>query len=75
MPLALGNMTLPLTDIFIDSLSICSGRGAETTVRVLKNRYSGELGIACHLKYDLQTCQFHETAIETEPEFDATTDF
>jgi twinkle protein len=44
-----------------------------TTVRVLKNRYSGSLGIAGHLKYDINTCKFHET--EEEPEFDATTDF
>ena len=25
-----------------------------TTLRVLKQRYSGETGIACHLKYDLE---------------------
>ena len=44
-----------------------------TTVRVLKNRYSGETGIACNLSYDLNTCQFNET---TPPkEFDPTTDF
>lgn len=42
-----------------------------TTVRVLKNRYSGEVGVACQLNYDLNTCRFHETetAIESEPEF------
>ena len=44
-----------------------------TTVRVLKNRYSGEVGEACQLNYDLNTCKFNETAIERE--FDATTDF
>ena len=44
-----------------------------TTVRVLKNRYSGETGIACTLTYDLNTCKFNET--EPEPEFDPTTDF
>ena len=44
-----------------------------TTVRVLKNRYSGETGVACMLDYDLNTCKFHET--QAEPEFDATTDF
>ena len=49
-----------------------SGSGT-TTVRVLKNRYSGEVGVACHLDYDLSTCKFNET--EAEPEFDATTDF
>ena len=44
-----------------------------TTVRVLKNRYSGEVGVACNLKYDLSTCKFNET--QPEPEFDPTTDF
>ena len=44
-----------------------------TTLRVLKQRYSGETGIACHLKYDLETCTFTEH--EAEKEFDATTDF
>jgi twinkle protein len=47
--------------------------GSNTTVRVLKNRYSGEVGIACNLSYDLSTCKFNET--EAEEEFDATTDF
>jgi len=47
--------------------------GSDTTVRVLKNRYSGEVGIACHLKYDLSTCKFNET--EYEEEFDPSTDF
>ena len=46
---------------------------ASTTVRVLKNRYSGEVGVACNLKYDLNTCRFTEH--EVEPEFDPTTDF
>ena len=44
-----------------------------TTVRVLKNRYSGETGIACTLTYDLDTCKFNET--EPEREFDPATDF
>ena len=47
--------------------------GSDTTVRVLKNRYSGAVGLACTLKYDLSTCKFHET--EHEEEFDPTTDF
>ena len=47
--------------------------GGLTTVRVLKNRYSGETGIACTLKYNLETCKFNET--EPEREFDPTTDF
>ena len=51
-----------------------SGNGnSATTVRILKNRYSGETGIACTLTYDLDTCKFNET--EPEREFDPTTDF
>mgnify|MGYP000134323545 CR=1 FL=1 len=46
--------------------------GSTTTVRVLKNRYSGEVGVACHLDYDLDTCKFTETEAN---DFDATTDF
>ena len=46
---------------------------SDTTVRVLKNRYSGETGVACQLSYDLSTCKFNET--QYKPEFDATTDF
>jgi twinkle protein len=47
--------------------------GGSTTVRVLKNRYSGETGVACQLDYDLSTCRFNEH--EVEPEFNPTTDF
>ena len=46
---------------------------SSTTVRVLKNRYSGEVGIAAQLTYDLDTCKFNET--EPDEEFDPTTDF
>ena len=46
---------------------------SDTTVRVLKNRYSGETGVSCRLSYDLSTCKFNET--QAEPDFDATTDF
>ena len=46
-----------------------------TTVRVLKNRYSGEVGVACELTYDLSTCRFNENETETEPEFNPATDF
>ena len=46
---------------------------SDTTVRILKNRYSGEVGVACNLSYDLSTCKFNET--QAEPEFDPTTDF
>jgi twinkle protein len=44
-----------------------------TTVRILKNRYSGEVGVACNLEYDLSTCKFHET--EADDDFDPNTDF
>jgi twinkle protein len=47
--------------------------GSSTTVRVLKNRYSGEVGVACQLSYDLNTCKFNET--ESDVDFDPTTDF
>jgi twinkle protein len=47
--------------------------GNPTTVRVLKNRYSGEVGVACELTYDLNTCRFNEH--ETESQFNPTTDF
>ena len=47
--------------------------GGSTTVRVLKNRYSGETGVACNLEYDLDTCKFIEH--EPEKEFDPSTDF
>ena len=38
-----------------------------TTIRVLKNRFSGETGVACHLHYDKETCRLAE---ETNPLFD-----
>jgi twinkle protein len=47
--------------------------GSDTTVRVLKNRYSGEVGVACKLSYDLNTCKFKET--EADEEFNPSTDF
>jgi len=47
--------------------------GSSTTVRVLKNRYSGETGVACTLTYDLETCKFNET--EPKEEFNPSTDF
>ena len=48
-------------------------KSGSTTVRVLKNRYSGEVGVAAQLTYDLDTCKFNET--EPEQEFDPATDF
>ena len=47
--------------------------GNPTTVRVLKNRYSGEVGVACTLTYDLNTCRFTEHEAETK--FNPATDF
>ena len=49
--------------------------GNSTTCRILKNRNSGEVGIACQLNYDLSTCKFEQTTITNDTEFDATTDF
>ena len=51
-----------------------SSKRDHTIVRVLKNRYSGEVGIATELVYNLDTCSFTEHAI-TEQHFDPTTDF
>ena len=49
-----------------------SGASA-TTVRIIKNRYSGETGVACTLSYNLDTCKFNET--QPTKDFDPTTDF
>ncbi len=46
-----------------------------TTVRVLKNRYSGEVGVACELYYDLNTCRFTENETQEPPVFNPATDF
>ena len=46
---------------------------SSTIVRVLKNRYSGETGIACNIGYNLSTCRFTENEITTD--FDPQTDF
>ena len=47
--------------------------GGVTTIRVLKNRYSGETGVACTLTYNLETCKFEET--KGESQFEPATDF
>jgi twinkle protein len=51
--------------------------GDATTLRVLKNRLSGEVGIACQLKFDIETCNFIETEFDEtkNEEFDPATDF
>ena len=33
---------------------------SDTTLRVIKDRYSGQTGIACKLTYDLSSCRFNE---------------
>ena len=43
-----------------------------TILRLLKNRYSGEVGVACQLKYNKETCKYDET---TDPIFNPSTDF
>ena len=43
-----------------------------STLRVLKNRYSGDTGVAASLKYDKNTCKFNET---TDNIFSASTGF
>ena len=42
-----------------------------TTLRVLKNRFSGETGVACNLLYDKETCRLSE---DTNPLFEDTED-
>jgi len=49
------------------------GGRSPTTIRILKNRYSGETGTCGTLDYNLNTCRFTEN--EAEPEFNPSTDF
>jgi len=51
-----------------------TSKQAVTTVRIIKNRYSGECGVATQLSYNLDTCSFTENEIKTE-DFDPATDF
>ena len=46
-----------------------------TTVRILKNRYSGETGTAGELTYDINTCRFTENEITEPPVFNPATGF
>ena len=46
-----------------------------TTLRIIKNRYSGETGFAGKIKYNLSTSRFTEHETETTPIFDPSTDF
>jgi twinkle protein len=49
------------------------GGRSPTTVRILKNRYSGETGTCGTLDYNLNSCRFTEH--EAQPEFNPATDF
>ncbi len=44
-----------------------------STLRVLKNRYNGSVGVASTLSYNEDTCKFEE--VDNEPEFNPSTDF
>jgi len=60
------------------ALEVDQQSGAErklTTVRILKNRYSGEVGVACQLSYDLNTCRFIEHETTESPVFNPAKDF
>ena len=46
-----------------------------TTLRIIKNRYSGETGFAGKIKYDLSTSRFTEHETTTTPIFDPSSDF
>jgi twinkle protein len=50
------------------------GGRSPTTVRILKNRYSGETGTCGTLDYNLNTCRFTEHEAQPEP-FNPATDF
>ena len=45
------------------------------TIRIIKNRYSGETGFAGKIKFDLTTSRFTEYETTEPPVFDATKDF
>ena len=48
----------------------------KTTLRVLKNRFSGETGVACNLIYDKETCRLSEdTNPLSEDTEDTATDY
>ena len=46
-----------------------------TTLRIIKNRYSGETGFAGKIKYNLDTSRFTEHETTTTPIFDPNSDF
>jgi len=60
------------TVLSLESNSQDSTNDRLTTLRILKNRYSGETGIAASLKYNKTTCKFNET---TDTSFNPSTDF
>jgi len=46
-----------------------------TTLRIIKNRYSGETGFAGKIRYDLSTSRFTEYETKESPIFNPSTDF
>ena len=46
-----------------------------TTVRILKNRWTGETGIATHLEYDKHTGRMNEVSMPSDETFTTTEDF
>ena len=48
----------------------------DTTIRILKNRFSGETGVACTLEYNTKTGRLHEknNYFEGDPSFDLDAD-
>jgi twinkle protein len=40
-----------------------------TTVRILKDRYNGQTGVACHLRYSPNTCRFDEDSFDAGAAF------
>lgn len=46
-----------------------------TTVRVLKDRYNGQTGVACQLVYDPSTCRFHEDSFDAPAVFAPTEEY
>ena len=51
------------------------GGRSPTTIRILKNRYSGETGTCGKLDYNLNLCRFTEHETTEPPVFNPATDF
>ena len=59
-----------LTDICIGCERNLSDNSPTTTVRVLKNRWTGETGVACKLAYDKHTARMSELTVDDEDDID-----